>query len=86
MLQSPRLEYHMKTIGIDQSFCNRYSFEHTFLNNIKNKYQHASKCKDQQNLKDVIYYTMVSTPEDVINDSPSLPMTSTPVKKSCAGE
>ena len=62
MLQSPRLEYHMKTIGIDQSLCNRSSFEHKFLNNIKNIYQHAVKCNDQQNLKDIIDAAMVSTP------------------------
>ena len=35
ILQSPRLEYNMKTIGIDQSLCTRSSFEHNFLNNIK---------------------------------------------------
>ena len=62
MLQSPRLEYHMKTIGIDQSLCNRSSFEHKFLNNIKNIYQHAVKCNDQQNLQDIIDAAMVSTP------------------------
>ena len=35
MLQSPRLQDHMKTIGIDQSLSNRYSFENKCLNNIK---------------------------------------------------
>ena len=35
MLQSSRLEDHMKTIGIDQSFSNRSSFEHKCMNNIK---------------------------------------------------
>ena len=34
MLQSSRLEDHMKSIGIDQSLRNRPSVEHTFLNNI----------------------------------------------------
>ena len=43
MLQSPHLEYHINTIGIDQSLCTRSSFEHKFLNNIKNIYQHANK-------------------------------------------
>ena len=38
MLQSPRLEYHMKTIGIDQSLSNRFSFGKKCLNNIKNIY------------------------------------------------
>ena len=48
MLQSPHLEDHMKTIGIDQSVRNRDYFEHNFLNNIKKIYQHAGKCDDQQ--------------------------------------
>ena len=51
MLQSSRLEDHMKTIGIDQSSFTRSSFEHRCMNNIINIYQHAGKCNDQQNLK-----------------------------------
>ena len=35
MLQLPRLEDHINTIGIDQSLCNRSSFEHNVLNNTK---------------------------------------------------
>ena len=54
MLQSQRLQYHMKTIGIEQSLCNRSSFEHKCKNNIKKIYQHAGKCDDQQNLKDIL--------------------------------
>ena len=34
MLQLPRLEYHMETIGIDQLVSNRPSVEHKCLNNI----------------------------------------------------
>ena len=52
----------MKTIGIDQSLCNRSYFEHKFLNNIKKIYQHAGKCDDQQNLKDTLDSDMVYTP------------------------
>ena len=52
----------MKTIGIDQSLCIRSSFEHKCINNIKNIYQHAGKCDDQQNLKDILDDYMVSTP------------------------
>ena len=48
MLQSPRLGDHMKAIGIEQSLRNRPSVDHKCLNNIKNKYQHAGKCDDQQ--------------------------------------
>ena len=62
MLQSSRLEDHTNTIGIEQSLCNRSSFEHKCLNNIKNIYQHAGKCDYQQNLKDILYADMVSTP------------------------
>ena len=54
MLQSPRLEDHMNTICIDQSLNNRPSVEHKLLNKIKMIYQHAGKCDDQQNLKDII--------------------------------
>ena len=49
MLQSPDIEDHMKNIVIDQSLCNRSSFEHKCLNNVKNIYQLAGKCDDQQN-------------------------------------
>ena len=47
MLKLPRLKYHMKTIGIDQSVRNRTSFKHKCLNNIKNIYQHSGKCDDE---------------------------------------
>ena len=85
ILQSPRLEDHMKTISIDQSLCNRSSFEHKCLNNIYIYiYQHAGKCDNQQNLKDILDATMVSTTEEFTYYSPNAPMTSTPVKKSSA--
>ena len=71
----------MKTIVIDQLLYNRFSFEHKCLNNIKNIYQHARKCEDQQNLKNILDAAMVSTPEDVTDESPNVTMTSTPVKK-----
>ena len=53
----------MKTIGIDQSLFKRSSFEHKCLNNIKNIYQHAVQCDNQQNLKEILDADMVSTPE-----------------------
>ena len=65
MLQSSRLEDHMKTVGIDQSLCTRSSFEHKCFKTIKNIYQHAGKCDDQQKLKDIIDAAMVSTTEGV---------------------
>ena len=63
MLQSSRLEYLMKTIGIDQSLSNRPSVEHKYFNNIKKIYQHAGKCDEQKYLKDIPDSDMVSTPE-----------------------
>ena len=57
------------------------SSEHKCLNNTKKIYQHAGKCDYQQNLKDILDYAMVLTPEEVTYDSPNVPMTYTPVKK-----
>ena len=54
------------------------------MNNIKKIYQHAGKCDNQQNLKDIIDAAILSSTEGVIDDSPNLPMTSTPVKKPSA--
>ena len=71
MLQSPRLEYHMKIIGINQSLSNMYSFEHKILNNIENIYQHAGKCDGQQNLKDILDADIVSTPEEITYEVPN---------------
>ena len=86
MLQSSRLEDHMKTIGINQSLCTRSSFEHKCMNNIKKIYQHAGKCDDQQNLKDILDADMVFTPEVITYNIPNVPMTSTPVKKPSASK
>ena len=63
MLQSSRIEDHMKTIGIEQSLFKISSFEYKILNNIKKIYQHAVKCDDQKNLKDIPDADMVLTPE-----------------------
>ena len=62
MLESPRLEDHTKTICIDQSSFTKSSFENRCMNNIKKIYQHAGKCDDQQNLKDIIDSTILSNP------------------------
>ena len=74
-MQSSLLEDHMKTIGIEQSSFARSSFEHRCMNNIKKIYQHAGKCGDQQNLKDIIYAAILSTPEGVTDNSPNVHMT-----------
>ena len=81
MLQSSRREDHMKNIFVEQSLCARSSFEHKCMNNIKKIYQHAGKCDDQQNLKDILDAAMVSTPKVVTYEITNVPMTSTPVKK-----
>ena len=71
----------MKTIGIDQSSFAKSSFEHRCMNNIKNIYQHAGKCDDKQNLKDIIDAAIICTTEGVIYNIPNVHMISTPVKK-----
>ena len=80
MLESPCLEYHMNTIGIDQSLNNMPSIKHKILNNIKKIYQHARKYDDQQNLKDILDAHMVSTPEEVTDVSPVLRINQTKIK------
>ena len=84
MLQSSRHEDHIKTIGIDQSSFNMSTFEHRFINNIKNIYQHAGKCDDQQNIKDILEAALLSTPEGFKDNSPNVHTPSTPVKKPIA--
>ena len=54
------------------------------MNNIKKIYQHACKCDDQQNLKDIVDAAMVSTPEEVTDNSPNSPIISTSVNKPSA--
>ena len=50
----------------------------------KKIYQHAGKCDDQQNLKDIVDTATVSTPERVTDNSLNVPITSTPFKKPSA--
>ena len=85
MLQSSRLDDHMKTIGIDQSSCTRSSFAHRCMNNIKKIYQHSGKWDDQQNLKDIIDAAILSHLEWVTDNSPNVHMTSIPVKNQVLG-
>ena len=46
MLQSPRLKYHIQTIGIDQYLSNNAIYEHKCLENTKKLYKQAGKCED----------------------------------------
>ena len=65
----------MNTIGTDKSIGTRFSFEDKCMNNIKNIYQHSSRCEDQQNLKDILDDSMVSTPKRVTDNSINVTMT-----------
>ena len=48
MLQSPRLKYHVHTIGIHPSLSNNAIYEHKYLENIKTLYKQFGKCDYQQ--------------------------------------
>ena len=84
MVKSLCLKYHMKTIGIDQYLSNSALFKHRCLQNIKNLYKHAGKWEDQQQFKDILEATIVSTTEVFTDNSPTYPMKTTPVKKPSA--
>ena len=56
------------------------------MNNIKKIYQHAGKCDDQQNLKDIIDAAILSTPEGVTDNSPNVHLISSLVNKPSAGK
>ena len=49
-------------------------------------YQNSVNCDEQQNLNDIIDAAMVLAPEGVIDNSPNVPMKSTPVKKPSASK
>ena len=76
----------MKTIGMDQSSFTRSSFEQRCMNNTKKIYQHAGKCNYQQNLKDILEYAILYTPEVFTDNIPNVNMTSSPVKKPSASK
>ena len=54
------------------------------MNNIKKIYQHAGKCDDKQNLKDIIDISIMSTIDRVKDNIPNESVTSIPVKKTSA--
>ena len=84
LLQTICIKDDMKTIGIDQSLSNSALFYCIYLQNIKKLFQHAGKCDNQQQLKDILEAAVVSTPEGFIDNSPRSPMTPTPVNKPSA--
>ena len=51
------------------------------MNNIKKIYEHAGKCDDQKNIKDIIDAAILCTPEGVTDNSPNVHMASKPVFK-----
>ena len=81
MLQSPRLKYHMKTIGVDQLLSNSAIFEHRCLQNINKLYKNSGKCGDQQQLKYIIESNMISTPEFFTDNTTRSNMTPLTLKK-----
>ena len=54
------------------------------MNNIKNIYQHAGKCDDKKNLKDIIDAAILSTTEGVTDNSTNVHMLSKTVNKPSA--
>ena len=80
MLQSSPIKYHVKTIDIDQSLSNNALFEHRCLQNIRKLYKHSGKFDNQQELRYILEAAMVYTTEVFTDNSPSFPMTPTPVK------
>ena len=84
MLQSPRLKYHVQTIGIHPYLSNNSIYEHKCLENIKKLYKQAGKCKDQQQFKDILEADMVSTPEGFTDNITISPIKLPPVKKPSA--
>ena len=84
MLQSPRLKYHVQTIGIHLSLSNDAIYEQKCLEKIKRLFKQAGKCDDQQQLKDIIDDAMVSTTGIFTDNSPISPVTSAPVKNPSA--
>ena len=84
MLQSLRLKYHTKIIGIYQYLRNSALFEQICLQNIKKLYQYSGKCDNHHQFKDILESAMVFTSEVFTNNSPRYPITPTPVKKPSA--
>ena len=81
MLQSPRLKYHIHTIGIDQSLSKNAIYEHKCIENTKKLYKQAGKCDNQQQFKEILEDAIVSTSEGFTDNSTISPMISIPVNK-----
>ena len=45
-------------------------YEHIFLENIKNLYKSAGKCADRKNYKAILEEYLLSTPEEIMENSP----------------
>ena len=61
-LQSPLLNDHAQTIGIDPSLSNNAIYEHKCLENNIKLYKQSGTCDDQQQFKDILEADMISTP------------------------
>ena len=77
MLQSPRIKYHIRTIGIDLSLIKNTIYEHKCLENIKKLYKQAGKYDNQKQLKNILEAAMVSNTEVFTDNSTISPMIST---------
>ena len=77
MFQSMRLKYHVQTIDIDidRYLIKNALYEHKCLENIKKLYKYAGKCDYQQQFKDILEDTIISTPDGFIDGIPISPMT-----------
>ena len=80
-LQSPRLKYHIQTIGIDQSLKKKLYMNINVLKTSKNYTNKLVSVTTRKTFKDILEAAIVYTPEGFTDDSPISPMKSTPVKK-----
>ena len=73
MVQSPRLKYHVQTIGIDQSLSNDALYEHKCLENIKNYPNKLVSVTTSRNSKIFLRILCFLLPEDSLITVPYLP-------------
>ena len=84
MLQSLRLKYCVKTIGIEKLMRNNDLFEHKCIQNTKKLCKYRGKCDNQQQLKYILEAAMGSTPEGFTDNNPISPITQTACKEPSA--
>ena len=80
LFQSDQLEQHMVTIGIDQLLSNSALYEDRCLKNINKLYKSYGKFYDQHHYKNILEYSILSTPEMFADNGPISPGPSVTVK------